>query len=179
MSRWRPISRRQTAPPSPEGWCWNLTADYRQNSPGTPAAVSLSMPGPVGRVVALAAPLIMADKPTLGSQPLVLGHWAQREPAWQWLANWPIIDIGSAIFTTGLLGVALQYFDAQDSEARATQRLEDDMPLNAEAEAYIEGSRGQVHSTAGCTGWEETSLKDILTFPPERHIMGYMRERDH
>lgn len=55
---------------------------------------------------------------------LALGHWTQGAPGWQWLANWPIIDIGSGLFTTGLLGVALQYFDAQDSEVRATQRLE-------------------------------------------------------
>lgn len=72
---------------------------------------------------------------------LVLGHWALREQGWHWLANWPIVDIGSALFTTGLLGVALQYFDAQDSEARATQRLERVLAAAAPAmrDAVIDG----------------------------------------
>ncbi|PZR99101.1 MAG: hypothetical protein DLM67_04530 [Candidatus Nephthysia bennettiae] len=55
---------------------------------------------------------------------LIFAHWVQHAAGWQWLANWPISDIGSGLFTTGLLGVALQYFDGQDSEVRATQRLE-------------------------------------------------------
>jgi hypothetical protein len=37
--------------------------------------------------------------------------------------EWPIEDIGSALFTTGLLGVALHYLDSADSEARDTERL--------------------------------------------------------
>lgn len=55
---------------------------------------------------------------------LILGNQAEHDPRWQWLRLWPITDIGTALFTTGLLGVALQYFDGQDSEVRATQRLE-------------------------------------------------------
>jgi hypothetical protein len=54
---------------------------------------------------------------------LVFGHWIQSEPDWHWLHNWPLIDIGSGMFTTGLLGVALQYIDGADSEARDTARL--------------------------------------------------------
>jgi len=37
--------------------------------------------------------------------------------------SWPVKDIGSALFTTGLLGVALHYLDAADNEARDTERL--------------------------------------------------------
>lgn len=55
---------------------------------------------------------------------LVLGHLAQHSARWRWLTNTPLLDIGSGLFTTGLLGVALQYFDGQDSEVRATHRLE-------------------------------------------------------
>lgn len=55
---------------------------------------------------------------------LIFAHWVPRAAGWHWLTNWPILDIGSGLFTTGLLGVALQYFDGQDSEVRATQRLE-------------------------------------------------------
>lgn len=54
---------------------------------------------------------------------LIFGHWIQHVAGWAWLGNWPIIDIGSGMFTTGLLGVALQYLDGQDSEARDTERL--------------------------------------------------------
>lgn len=55
---------------------------------------------------------------------LIFGHWVQDAWSWQWLRNWPIIDIGSAMFTTGLLGVAWQYVDGRDSEARDTERLQ-------------------------------------------------------
>jgi hypothetical protein len=54
---------------------------------------------------------------------LVFGHWIQAQTAWVWLANWPIVDIGSGMFTTGLLGVGLQYLDSADSEVRDTERL--------------------------------------------------------
>jgi hypothetical protein len=55
---------------------------------------------------------------------LIFARWVQHATGWHWLTNWPIQDVGSGLFTTGLLGVALQYFDGQDSEVRATQRLE-------------------------------------------------------
>jgi len=51
---------------------------------------------------------------------LILEHWIQNIAGWQWLGRWPIVDVGSGMFTTGLLGVALQYLDAQDSEDRRT-----------------------------------------------------------
>jgi hypothetical protein len=59
----------------------------------------------------------------LGLGLLIFGHWVQHAAGWQWLANWPILDIGSGMFTTGLLGVALQYLDGEDSEVRDTERL--------------------------------------------------------
>jgi hypothetical protein len=72
---------------------------------------------------------------------LIFGHWVQHAAGWQWLTNWPIIDIGSGLFTTGLLGVALQYLDGQDSEVRDTQRLERVLAASAPAmrDAVIEG----------------------------------------
>ncbi|SDI90353.1 hypothetical protein SAMN05444157_0723 [Frankineae bacterium MT45] len=59
----------------------------------------------------------------LGLGLLIFGHWAPRTVGWQWTSNWPVVDIGSALFTTGLLGVAWQYVDGQDSEERDTERL--------------------------------------------------------
>jgi len=55
---------------------------------------------------------------------LVFGHWLPSAGGWRWLTNVPILDIGGGMFTAGLLSVALQYFDGQDNEVRATQRLE-------------------------------------------------------
>ena len=54
---------------------------------------------------------------------LIFGHWIQHAAGWHWLTNWPVIDIGSGLFTTGLLGVAWQYLDGKDSEERDTERL--------------------------------------------------------
>ncbi|MBV9871348.1 MAG: hypothetical protein JO214_12075 [Frankiaceae bacterium] len=54
---------------------------------------------------------------------LIFGHWVESQAGWHWLHNWPIVDIGSGMFTTGLLGVGLQYLDSADSEVRDTERL--------------------------------------------------------
>lgn len=54
---------------------------------------------------------------------LVVGHWASRTPRGAWLQNLPVMEIGSTLFTAGLLAVALDYLDREDSEARATKRL--------------------------------------------------------
>ncbi|WP_375477523.1 hypothetical protein [uncultured Jatrophihabitans sp.] len=54
---------------------------------------------------------------------LIFGHWIQHTDGWRWFADWPLSDIGSGMFTTGLLGVAWQYVDGQDSEVRDTERL--------------------------------------------------------
>ena len=70
--------------------------------------------------LALLATLLIA----FGLAILFFAHWNGTASGWGWLRHWPLTDIGSGLFTTGLLGVALQYFDGQDSEARATQRLE-------------------------------------------------------
>lgn len=60
---------------------------------------------------------------SIGLAFLIFGHWVMSEPAWTWVRNWPLIDIGSGMFTTGLLGVAWQYLDGEDSDARDTERL--------------------------------------------------------
>jgi hypothetical protein len=72
---------------------------------------------------------------------LILGHWIPNIEGWKWLGNWPIIDIGSGMFTTGVLGVALQYVDAQDSEVRDTERLKRVLTDSAPAmrDAVIDG----------------------------------------
>lgn len=40
-----------------------------------------------------------------------------------WLQALPLTDVGSALFTTGLLAVAFEYLDRKDGDERANQRL--------------------------------------------------------
>jgi hypothetical protein len=41
---------------------------------------------------------------------LFFARWIANESHWSWLRDWPLSDIGSGLFTTGLLAVAWQYF---------------------------------------------------------------------
>jgi hypothetical protein len=72
---------------------------------------------------------------------LVLGQWGDRQPSFGWLSAWPVADVGSALFTTGLLGVAWQYLDGRDSEVRDTERLKRVLAESAPAmrDAVING----------------------------------------
>jgi hypothetical protein len=54
---------------------------------------------------------------------LVVGHWASRTTLGSWLQDLPVTEIGSTLFTSGLLTIALTYIDREDAEARATERL--------------------------------------------------------
>lgn len=60
---------------------------------------------------------------TFGVLLLVVVHTAKKQPAFAWLGNLPLTDIGSALFTTGLLAVAFEYIDRKDGDERATERL--------------------------------------------------------
>lgn len=53
---------------------------------------------------------------------LVLAQVASSWPGWEWLASWPA-QIGSGLFTTGLIVVAFEYIDREDGEERAMYRL--------------------------------------------------------
>src|SRR4051794_14836082 len=81
------------------------------------------MRDPLHRLYRLKLVLLATILLAAGLALLVFGHWVPHVASWRWLANWPVIDIGSGLFTTGLLGVAWQYLDGQDSEARDTERL--------------------------------------------------------
>ncbi|MEU2869806.1 hypothetical protein ABZ769_11455 [Streptomyces olivoreticuli] len=54
---------------------------------------------------------------------LVLAHRPGSQLHESWLANLPITDIGSALFTTGLIVIFFTYLDKADAEERANQRL--------------------------------------------------------
>lgn len=72
---------------------------------------------------------------------LFLAHWAANEPHWSWMRNLPVSDIGSGLFTTGLLAVAWQYFTQAVADDHTMQRFRH--VLKAEApdirDAVIQG----------------------------------------
>jgi hypothetical protein len=54
---------------------------------------------------------------------LFFAHWANTVTNADWLTNLPLTEIGSALFTTGLLAVAFEYVDRKDGDERANERL--------------------------------------------------------
>jgi hypothetical protein len=60
----------------------------------------------------------------LGVILLLLANLAESTLALpSWLSALPLTDLGSALFTTGLLAVAFEYIDRRDGDERANQRL--------------------------------------------------------
>lgn len=59
----------------------------------------------------------------LGVILLLVGRSVDEVTELGWLAALPLTDIGSALFTTGLLAVAFEYIDRRDGDERANQRL--------------------------------------------------------
>jgi hypothetical protein len=72
---------------------------------------------------------------------LVIAREAEGATSWRWLADLPTADIGSALFTTGLIAIAFTYLDERDSEIRANQRLRKVLRQEAPAirDAVIDG----------------------------------------
>jgi hypothetical protein len=77
----------------------------------------------------------------LGLALLILAHGVVNEPALVWLTSLPLTDVGSALFTTGLVVIVFEYLDKQDGEERATQRLRQVLKEQAPAmrDAVIDG----------------------------------------
>ena len=72
---------------------------------------------------------------------LLLARWADSATATTWLTSLPLSDLGSALFTTGLLAVAFEYLDRKDGDERATQRLRQVLREEAPAirDAVVDG----------------------------------------
>ena len=77
----------------------------------------------------------------LGIALLAVAHLAERAPGYGWLAQLPVTDLGSALFTTGLVVIVFEYLDGQDSDERATARLRGVLREQAPAmrDAVIDG----------------------------------------
>lgn len=72
---------------------------------------------------------------------LVTAHFLEGHANFRWLTNLPLTDLGSALFTTGLLAVAFEYIDRKDGDERANQRLRQVLHEEAPAirDAVIQG----------------------------------------
>jgi len=59
----------------------------------------------------------------VGAALLFLAHWVAATPQLHALRDLPIADVGSALFTSGLIAIFFEYLDQRDAELRAMQRL--------------------------------------------------------
>lgn len=91
------------------------------------------MRDPLHRLYQTKLALLATIFTVLGIAVLVLVYWPGLLPETGWLAALPLSDLGSALFTTGLVVIAFEYVDGRDSEIRAEERLR--AVLSAEAPA--------------------------------------------
>lgn len=99
----------------------------------------------------------------LGIALLVLSRHVPDTPALDWLALWPIGEIGGTLAAAGLFGIAWDYVDGKDKEAREDERirrlLKESVP--AFRDAVVEG----LPSTA-MTSNESLPLGSSTASPP-------------
>lgn len=81
------------------------------------------MRDPLHRLYKTKLTLLSVILTVLGVALLVIARWAVDGPAGQWIADLPTADVGSALFTTGLIAITLTYIDQRDADERASQRL--------------------------------------------------------
>ncbi|MFC1406130.1 MULTISPECIES: hypothetical protein [Streptacidiphilus] len=72
---------------------------------------------------------------------LVLAHWVSGHLYGSWVLNLPIGDVGSALFTTGLIAILFEYINQADAEERANERLRKVLKEEAPAirDAVVDG----------------------------------------
>ncbi|MFF5498948.1 hypothetical protein [Streptomyces aquilus] len=72
---------------------------------------------------------------------MLLAHWAGGTAGGDWLDSLPVMEVGSALFTTGLIAIFFEYIDQADAEARANQRLRKVLSEEAPAirDAVVDG----------------------------------------
>jgi hypothetical protein len=63
---------------------------------------------PLQRLYKTKFALLAVASAVVGAALILLAHWAATQPDWAWVQNWPVNDVGLALFTTGLFGVIFQ-----------------------------------------------------------------------
>jgi len=109
------------------------------------------MKSPLERLYATKLTLLATVFTVAGLGLLVLAHYPVASPAWGWLWALPLTDIGSALFTTGLIVVAFEYIDAEDADARAAERLHHVLRQEAPAirDAVLDGFAAAPETLSG------------------------------
>jgi hypothetical protein len=99
------------------------------------------MHDPLQRLYKTKMALLATILTTVGLAFLLAAKRAGTLPALHWLYSLPLGELGSALFTTGLVTIAYNYLDSRDSEERATERLERVIRQEAPAirDAVIDG----------------------------------------
>jgi len=59
----------------------------------------------------------------IGVALLALSKYINGRPDWDWLSFWPIGEIGGTLTAAGLFGIAWDFIDARDKEAREDERI--------------------------------------------------------
>jgi hypothetical protein len=81
------------------------------------------MKSPLQRLYRTKLTLLATIATAVGIALLVLAHWSDGQIGLTWIKNLPVADIGSALFTSGLIVIFFEYIDQEDEEARETERL--------------------------------------------------------
>jgi hypothetical protein len=99
------------------------------------------MHDPLHRLYQTKLALLATVFTVIGLALIVLARWSDGQAGWQWLSRLPVIDLGSALFTTGLVAVVFSYLDGEDREVRDTERLKRVIGSEAPAirDAVIDG----------------------------------------
>jgi hypothetical protein len=98
------------------------------------------MQSPLDRLYRTRLALLATIATVVGVALLVLAHWATNHTA-GWLHDLPVADIGSALFTTGLIAIFFEYIDQADADTRANERLRKVLSEEAPAirDAVVDG----------------------------------------
>ncbi|WP_234531678.1 hypothetical protein [Streptomyces shenzhenensis] len=99
------------------------------------------MQSPLQRLYRTKLALLATVATVVGIAFMVLAHWAAGHAGWSWLNDLPVLDVGSALFTTGLIAIFFEYIDQADAEVRANQRLRKVLSEEAPAirDAVVDG----------------------------------------
>lgn len=99
------------------------------------------MRDPLHRLYQTKLALLATIFTVVGLALIVLARWSDGQSGWEWLNRLPVIDLGSALFTTGLVAVVFSYLDGEDREVRDTERLKRVIATEAPAirDAVIDG----------------------------------------
>jgi hypothetical protein len=98
------------------------------------------MSSPLERLYQTKLALLATIVTVVGIALMLLAHWAGGNGS-TWLNDLPIMEVGSALFTTGLIAIFFEYIDQTDAETRANQRLRKVLAEEAPAirDAVVDG----------------------------------------